>query len=201
MLVLKSKPIEPPCGWKYIDPTTGARFEASRYKGLLEVVDRYLQFQKLSASTEDSEQKLLDYLKWLLPKGWVLVDGSPFSPPKLMTRGVADPALLMAASRAMFEFLKEGGKFTSMEVAQERGNACKNCPFNGHLKGCNCAPFYKALNLVLPNERKNPELGVCQICGCSLQLKTSMPDGVVEASNKGLDSYYPTWCWQNIKKQ
>lgn len=102
---------------------------------------------------------------------------------------------VMAFSRAAFEWLKSGGDMVSLEENERRRAICAECPLNQPMNGCKCAPFYKILSNIIPDNRRHSDLHICGICGCSLQAKCASPVNVIKQSDKGRDLSYPTQCW------
>jgi hypothetical protein len=104
-------------------------------------------------------------------------------------------ASVLAFSRAALEFLKGGGALVDKEEMKRRTDICVSCPHNQVLSGCRCAFLFRTIGAVLPKDRVNPELHVCEVCACSLPVKCSVPAAVIKASEEGRELDYPGHCW------
>lgn len=102
---------------------------------------------------------------------------------------------IMAASRALLEWLASGFGAAPMEETQSRRAICAQCPLNKPATGCKCDILYKMISASVPKDRQFEDLHICGACGCSLKAKCSAPANVIAASEKGRDLTYPTACW------
>lgn len=102
---------------------------------------------------------------------------------------------IMAASRALLEWLASGFGAAPMEETQSRRAICAKCPLNKPATGCKCDILYKMISASVPKDRQFEDLHICGACGCSLKAKCSAPANVIAASEKGRDLTYPTACW------
>jgi len=187
----------PPGGWRWIDPKTHAVFKETVLPNLVERVNHFLLAQGDVRTIDEIEQLILGQLFYVFPTGFILCDDPTQVRVKSLAHLGVSGQTLLSGSRAAIEFVKNGGSFIPEEDAKSRAEVCKGCPFNQNLKTCSCSEFYKMLNLLLPSEKKDAELGVCTACGCSLQLKTNISKNIVDASNESSKLRYPPWCWQN----
>jgi hypothetical protein len=103
----------------------------------------------------------------------------------------------MSASRAAFEVLKSGLELAPMDEVKRRAEVCLNCPLNQPMQGCACAPLYKLIATLVPEDRKLEGLNVCQVCNCSLLAKVNLLEDHIFKSNQGRNFSWPAGaCWQ-----
>lgn len=102
---------------------------------------------------------------------------------------------IMAASKALLEWLSSGMRAAPMEETQRRRAICATCSLNKPATGCKCDLLYKAIAASVPKERQFEDLHICGACGCSLKAKCSAPPNVIAASEKVRSLTYPTHCW------
>ena len=102
---------------------------------------------------------------------------------------------IMAASRALLEWLSSGLGTASMVETQSRRAICSRCSLKKPATGCKCDILFKMIAAAVPKERQFEDLHICGACGCSLKAKCSAPANVIAASEKGRNLTYPTQCW------
>lgn len=100
---------------------------------------------------------------------------------------------MLAFSSTMLEWIKNGGRLVHIDEAKGRKGVCAVCPLNQKQVGCKCGVFYKAINAVIPKERRWDDLHVCAICACSLNTKVNVPMSVLATDKRPLS--YPVHCW------
>ena len=118
----------------------------------------------------------------------------PWKPVNDLTHGIT-LSQIMAASKAMLEWLSSGLGMAPIDEALKRREVCKTCPLNRPAHGCKCDVLYKMINAAVPDERRFADLEICGACGCSLKAKCSAPANVISASESGRDLTYPVGCW------
>ena len=184
-------------GWKFVDPITGATFVEVLFTELVRRAISHRMGQGLSVvglELEISKQVCSELgPRWCeLPEDFVAVQDK--------TMGLTADMIISATSAAL-SFMKGGFKWISREEWEERAKICRKCRFNKPQNTCSCAKAYEIIEKTLPREKRDPLLGVCAACGCTLQIKTWLPNETIKAANANLvgangKSNFPYWCWQ-----
>lgn len=102
---------------------------------------------------------------------------------------------VIGASKAALEFVASGAALVPEAERARRAEICLGCAANNFIRGCRCSIFYKMIDKMVPMERRDPGLGVCGVCACSLQAKTNLPANVIIAGDAGRHLQYPAHCW------
>ncbi|MES2202459.1 MAG: hypothetical protein V4498_09420 [candidate division FCPU426 bacterium] len=102
---------------------------------------------------------------------------------------------VIGASKAALEFVASGAELVPEAERARRAEICLGCAANSFIRGCRCSIFYKMIDRMVPAIRRDPGLGVCGVCACSLQAKTNLPANVIVAGDKGRNLEYPSFCW------
>jgi hypothetical protein len=197
MPLLNDTRTEPPGGWRYTQFETALRMEGGSLPELTDTVIAHRKYKGLYPQDRDSVQKDIErqLCQMLEPRFCRSEAGEPVDPIIDQTRGLSTDKAL-ALSRTVFEALKQG-KFTGVGESARRADICRRCPFNVSTSGCSCAPFYAAINLLVPKERLEKGVNLCAVCGCSLKAKIILPMEAVTAGNQGQGYKFPSYCWQN----
>lgn len=184
-------------GWKFIDPITGATFEEVLFTELVRRI--YSHRTALNIPVEGLEELISRQVcaelgpRWCYcPEGFTVVDDK--------TRGLTAD-MIIASTSAALAFMANGFKWVSREEWEERAKICRKCRFNRPQNTCACSKAYEIIEKTLPRDKRDPLLGVCAACGCTLQVKTWLPKKVIQAANEKLVSAngsknFPSWCWQ-----
>ncbi len=194
MARLRFKSQVPPRGWFYIEQATKLRIVGESLGDLTSKVVAHRKYRNLVRAT--TEEASLDIERQVCARlgkrdcsaegiedEWTPVDDNP----------VLRLADVMGFSKAAFEWIKGGQELVPASEADRRAEICKGCPLNAAMTGCKCSIFYKTVALAIPFERRDPALGVCGICRCSLQAKVNLPASVIKASDSG--HKFPAHCW------
>jgi len=105
---------------------------------------------------------------------------------------------ILRAAHALKNFLANGGKLVSPDVANERAQVCIDCPYNrpaNHCHGCKEGigwVFELVSGRTVPDQDR---LQACELCGCALKVLVHTPKEVI--SHEGIDrAEFPEFCWQ-----
>jgi hypothetical protein len=111
--------------------------------------------------------------------------------------------------KTLHDWLGAGGIPVPLPEAQARADICLKCPFN--YKGnwlwkvavsmaiSAQMMLRQAMNLRLEGEES---LGVCELCGCMLKLKTHVPfRHIYRFTSDQQFTKYPDFCWQQKEYQ
>ena len=184
-------------GWRFIDPITGATFEEVLYR---ELVSRITSHRRgLGLPVAGLEDEIASQICAELGPRWCECPES-FTVVQDKTRGLTAD-MIIAATTAALSFMADGFKWISRGEWEERARVCRKCRFNRPQNTCSCAKAYEIIEKTLPRDKRDPLLGVCAACGCTLQIKTWLPNKVLTAANEKLvqpngKSNFPHWCWQ-----
>ena len=197
MARIKNFNLIPPGGWRFVERSTGVRFESDCWTDLVRAVRDHRKYKGLPTDTveQDIEEQLCTGLstEYCQP-----AEGEDYRPVNDLTQQLTTE-MAISANRALLETLKRAVTGESVwedpAVVAGRAEICRTCPFNKPSKNCSCHNVYRAINLLVPRAREQAGLGVCMACGCSLQAKVNLPMSVIRASqNPG--TTFPDWCWQ-----
>jgi hypothetical protein len=199
MARLKSKNVEPPNGWRYVQPETGERINADgEHLGAL--VDLVMAHRRYKGLKPDDRQGVqLDVERQLclgLDQECQPEAGEDRVVYKDNYRGITAESIT-SFSKAIFEYLKNGGGLVAKAESERRAAICRGCKFNRIGGTCMCNAVFEIIKSLLPGGRIEPGLKVCGICGCSIEVKAVCPDEVVRVSNEGRGLVYPSYCWQS----
>lgn len=197
MARLKHKNTRPPRGFRYVQPETRLGLDGDNYNELMKKVLAHRLYKNLARATlpevqEDVERQICSRLS----KNECHSEG-----PNDDLRPVEETAVLTLSSAMRFtgaaiKWLASGAKVVEMDHLKRRQGKCLNCPINQPLKACSCSGFYKAINAVVPEARRDPGLHICGACGCSINAKVQMPLKMVMDSDEGRNIKYPKFgCW------
>lgn len=192
----------PPGGWNYRERATGHWFTADSKAFLIRDVIAHRVYKGLPVDSVEHDVEEQICLK--LDERWCKAcdEGERYEPVVDRTKGLTTE-MAYAANKAIISFIKGAvlalltGKspFIAPDVAEERADICRGCPFNKPLNGCSCQEAYKIIEKLIPEKRHQPGAHICAACGCSLQAKVNMPDDVIRDSiSPGMA--FPPWCWQ-----
>lgn len=196
MARLRNRRDVPSRGWNYIQKETHLKLEGDSMDELAKRVVDHRRFKGLSrVSIDEVKQDIERQICARMGTRECIAEG--LDDEWVPVQAVALPKLsaVMGASKAAFEFVASGAELVSDEERLRRTEICLSCPLNVPLTGCRCSMFYKMLNKTLPEEKRNPELGVCAICQCSNNLKVNLQPNVIRAGDEGRNLTYPAQCW------
>ncbi len=185
----------PPRGWFFIQLETKLRITGESLGDLAAKVVSHRAYKGLPGATLDQakldiERQICSRLgkRDCLPEGtsdeWKPVNDVP----------TLKLSQVMSFSKAAIEWIGSGRELVDKAEADRRAEICKGCPLNNPLVGCKCSIFYKMINKAIPFERRDPGLGICGSCGCSLIAKTNLPASTIKAAESGKTAY-PAHCW------
>ena len=198
MARLKHRNLKPPRGFRYYQRETQLVIESDNLLSLAKKVCAHRRQRGLEPTDEPTV--MLEIERQMCTRlgtadcrpespndGWV-----PQKDSGLITVGT-----VLSASKAAFNLIESGFELAPMEEVNRRAADCLGCPLNQPINGCACAPFYKLIEKLVPNERRIPGLFVCLACSCSLQCKVNLLADHVFKSNQGRDIRWPEGaCWQ-----
>lgn len=194
MALIKHITIVPPGGWRFTDPNKGEQFRGSTLEAVAAAVAEYRKFKGFLPG-----DPLVEIQRQIcMQAGPDFCKAEPGETPVYIKDKTQGITLKMAASAnaALVEFAKGGFQFVDKAVANRRAEICRRCPFNRSLGSCSCAAAYKAVEAMIPRDRRQDGISVCGACGCSLQAKVNLPQEAIKASLPA-DQVLPPWCWQN----
>ena len=93
------------------------------------------------------------------------------------------------------------GGVVEKSLAEDRAQACLQCPYNLSLAGCEgCNGVSNVIFSMLGATRRVKiitQLKSCGICGCSLKAKIWVPKDVLEKTShiQNTKGEFPAWCW------
>jgi hypothetical protein len=104
-------------------------------------------------------------------------------------------AKIAEVSEIVFDFIRAGAEFVPVEESKRRADICAKCPFNRTPPTCLCTPMWKAMDALVPADRRDNRMRVCQVCGCTVQVKTLISSKILSKADAGRQITYPSWCW------
>jgi hypothetical protein len=186
----------PPGGWFYIQKETRLRILGESLTDLSRKVLEHRVYKSLERATLGYAQEDIERQTCLrLDRNQCYAEGADDTWVPVAASPVPKLSAVMAFSKTAFEFIKSGAELVDTAEAKRRTDICLGCPLNTRVTGCKCSIFYKTINQVIPEDRKNPELGVCGICSCSLQAKVNLTADVIRRGETRHDLQYPPHCW------
>lgn len=184
----------PKGGWKYLQPETQTWISAGNNAELQKKVTEHRAYRGIETINvaQDIEGQLCMVHGEKFCAKWKTEQWEPFHDvsTEIGIQQVKD------FSAFVIEKLQSKEPLASKEESEKRAAICRSCPFNKAAPFCACTPFYKAIESLIPEDRKEKDLHICGICGCSLRVKVLMPQGVVEKDNENKQRKYPAHCWQ-----
>lgn len=186
----------PPRGWKYIQQESRLTIEGESMEDLAAKVVEHRRYKSLARATVeeaklDIERQICTRLtaRECISEGindeWQPIDDNPN----------ITMAAVIGASKAALEFVASGAELVPEAERARRAEICLGCAANSFIRGCRCSIFYKMIDKMVPANRRDPGLGVCGACACSLQAKTNLPANVIKAGDAGRNISYPAHCW------
>lgn len=201
---LKSKQLQIPGGFKFLQPETGWTPRAfSSFEGIVQALIQHrkgnqsLLAKGLSTDHREVSKEVEDYnVKVCQAMGWVnyVETGVESSPPKPLAlsqaaqSGVAAAAgqirKIWAGVKTLDEWLDSGQPGVDKDLAEKRAQVCKACPKNekGEWSRWFTAPASEAIKRQIEkaSSRKlstsvDSDLKVCGVCLCPLQLSVHVP--------------------------
>ena len=189
---------EPPDGWIYTQPDTGARWKAETLHKLVELVIAHRAWKELPRTfypdvRNDIEQQICSGL----PPGHCIADpGENYQPFDDKMRTISMDQMV-EFSKASFRFIESGGQLVSAEESHRRAGICRGCRFNRPSPCIVCTPVFKLIDAMIPEVRKEPGLSACGICGCSLRAKILLPMKTIRDADEPNHLRFPPHCWLN----
>ena len=195
---LRDKNLTPAGGWVYLNVETDLWLKGDNWLDLVAKVKAHRTYKGLS--NHGIEIAIETQLCETLGEQWCRANkGETWNPLENIGKKIGIKQLA-SLSAFILEWIKSGESIVSKDISSERATICRKCPVNRPLSQCACTPFYKAVNALVPEYRKEKDLHVCGICGCSLPAKVLMPQSVIQKDNSNKKLKYPNGCWQNEDK-
>lgn len=201
MARLKHRNTRPPGNFRYVEPSTRAFIEADNHGELMKLVLAHRRYKNLPRATlaevtQDVERQICASLSnnECTSEG-PLDELRPVTETRTLT--LVD---VMKFSKAAIGWLASGAKVVPMEQLKKRQNSCLGCQLNSKLKACSCSAFYKTIDALVPADRRDPGLKICQACLCSTVAKTQMPLEMVDKADEGRNITYPALCWVSLER-
>jgi len=193
MATIKTFRDVPPGGWRYVQPETAVRFYSDTFEDLAKQVKVHREYKGFPVETIeiDIQRQLCSGLSTdhCQPE-----PGEDYRPVVDLTAQLT-AEMAVNLSKAIAAFLLRGGGFVELAEAQRRATICRGCIFNKPAKLCSCSFAYKAVEALIPAERRLPGISVCAACGCSVVAKVNLPLDVIGASLPP-ELSLPDHCWQ-----
>lgn len=185
----------PPRGWAYIQADTKLKITGESLSDLAAKVVAHRKYKGLPGA--DKETATLDIERQIcsrLSKRDCTAEGLEDEWKPVSDNPNVRLGTVMAVSKVLFDVVALG-KLAPKDQAAQRGEVCKGCPLNNAMTGCKCSIFYKTINKFIPLERRDPELGVCGACSCSLNAKVNIPIEAIQKADTGRNIEYHANCW------
>jgi hypothetical protein len=194
---LKDRNTEIENGWTYVQPETGERINChgENLGALVDLVIAHRKFKGLKPDTREGVQ--IDVERQLcmgVEKGCQPEPGDVTY--KDQYRGITGDTII-AASKALFSFLRGGGQLVPKAESERRAQICRGCKFNRLAGTCMCNTVFAMIKSLIPSNRIEPGLKACGICGCANEAKVLAPSSVLKDSEPTPPRLYPPWCWMN----
>lgn len=184
----------PPSQWRYVEMETGYFFEGNSYQELIKEVQAHREYKELPSDLATVTSLVESQLCLTLPDS--VCRREEGDPPMIEDKThTISGVQVMNFNKALFTFLKEGFEFEDREEAKRRADICAKCPLNKSLTQCSCSTFYRLIEKLIPEDRRDSRVSVCGACGCSLAAKTNVTASVIRASTPDVTNF-PEWCWQ-----
>lgn len=196
MARLRSRNTFPPRGWRFFEPTTRCQIEGENYRDLMKKVLDHRTYKKLPrAIMPDVEEDVERQICSRLSENECAKEG-----PNDELRPVDESAVLTVGNVTRFtaaalRWLAKGAQMVPMEQLKKRQEICKSCPLNNPMRTCSCSIFYKSVNALVPDARRDPDLFICSACSCSINAKAQMPLEMVLDADEGRNIQYASGCW------
>lgn len=193
MAILRHRSTTPPGGWQFFQKETEFTLKAENEPALVELVVKHRQYKNLiRQSPEEVQRDIERQICTRLGSMECQSEGKDDNwVPRNPERHVVTMSGVLGFSKAAFAFLKSGMALAPLEEVQRRADVCRSCPLNQPMTGCACDGFYKAIEAVVPAERRLPGLHVCRACDCSLVAKVNLTEQQIIASNEGRKITWP----------
>lgn len=199
MALLSFLHTEPPDGYRFLERTSQVWIRCELWDELVAAVIAHRQHKGLTPTDKETvELEIQRQICLGAPSGACHPErGEDYRPFQDNARTLS-LAKIEAASTTLMAWLKAGMQMVAKPHAEARAQVCRGCPFNRPVPNCVCTTFWKAIDLMVPAERKEPGLFVCGICGCANSVKALAPiDVVLEGADPTLR--LPDWCWQRTE--
>lgn len=191
-MLLKFKPFHGPLNYRFKDPNTGFKFEASSEKELISRIRSYRSQNNLEP---------LEFLEAVIEN---YLCHQPENAGGCTPRG--------EFKRGIFAYLKGGivllqnlmySSFAPQEVADARSAQCKDCKFNVFPDRDKFIKWSDDIAIASVGDRRSAgheSLGNCEVCSCPLRAKVFFA-GKVSLSETEQSEMRTVNCWQlNILK-
>lgn len=196
MAILKRLNTTPPGGWQYIQPETKLKLIGDSFDALERNVKAHREHRGIpipegAGLSREIQRQICERLTDhdCFPEG----EKDPWVPrPNTPLFTLRD---ILAFSKTALDFIQGGGVLEDIQEVNRRREVCENCPLNSVATGCKCSIFYKAVDAVIPRERRFASLHICGACSCSLVAKVNLPAETIAAGERGADHRFPINCW------
>jgi hypothetical protein len=199
MPYLKMPNLTPPGGWRYFQPETRLWFDGTDqgFEDMVEKIVHHRQYRSLARTSrnevvEDVNNQLCERLgpahcRDIKPDGFYI---------KQDFTQTFSFSTVMAGSKALIDFIKNGMEQIAVSKVQQRAEICRSCHLNTPMTGCgSCSALGKTVAKLLPEERRAPGLNACAACGCSLPLKVNSTLETINKADEGRGVVYPENCF------
>lgn len=186
----------PPRGWAYIQQESKLRIEGESIDDLATRVVAHRVYKGLPRATvEEAKLDIERQICTRLTARECISEGIDDEWKPINDNPNITMAAVIGASKAALEFVASGAELVPETERARRAEICLGCAANTFMRGCRCSIFYKMIDRMVPVQRRDPGLGVCGACACSLQAKTNLPANVIKAGDSGRKIEYPSFCW------
>lgn len=181
----------PSGGWKYVEPSTGVKFDDLNYNALITAIRKHRDAMDLPITGN-----------WLDEVQDIMVRMNPLIPHKEI--GMPERRVTTDDVFAFVRVVKEmaqGRELVSEEEQLRRASICAGCPHNGVVNCKWCGWLTTQLTELMGN-RKIPRAESifkrsCMACGCDLTAKTAVPMDILTKVDSQKEPKPDYWeqCW------
>jgi|SRR6478752_422550 len=174
--------------WRYVQPESGAVFNAFSYWELEEKIAKHRQA-----------------MGYDLAEGWKdrfqhdLCSQNAEAPCTDRPNVKKEKITLKDLKRFINSMAQWDGKFVAQEEADRRAEICSTCPKNQHIPGCRtCAGVLTLAKKYLLDRKtqRDAALESCGICKCFNAVAVHFP--LESQDTTGLE--FPEWCWKRLNE-
>jgi hypothetical protein len=199
MALLRESRTTPPDGFRYTQFETQSRFTAETLGELADLIITHRVYKGLTPVDKPTVELEIQrqICEGMFPHICQPEPGENYQPLVDRSRSLNGDQIVEFTGAA-FRFIGSGGAIVDKAESERRAAICRGCPYN-RPSVCVCTPLHKLLDAMVPNERREPGLAICGICGCSLLAKVLLPMSTIRA--EASSTRLPAHCWMKSDGQ